>query len=153
VGGPERSSTHGVHAAAERRSNSSSRLARFENGIGSCSLEPDNTEVIDPGSYADVAVKSRSHLKVRSGTYEFNSLSFEPQAVLDIDNTAGPVFIYVRTTFGFSGTVVETKRRMLWTGPVKERLLAAGVCERHKRERMWCREQSVRAELRVLMTT
>ncbi len=41
---------------------------------GSCSLEPDNTEVIDPGSYGDIAVKSRSHLKIRSGTYYFNSL-------------------------------------------------------------------------------
>ena len=75
---------------------------------GSCSLEPNNTEVIDPGSYGDVAVKSRSHLKIRSGTYYFNSLSFEPQAVLDINNTAGPVFIYIRTSFAFSGTVVET---------------------------------------------
>ncbi len=75
---------------------------------GSCSLEPDNTEVIDPGSYGDIAVKSRSHLKIRSGTYYFNSLSFEPQAELDIANTAGPVFIYIRTTFAFSGTVVET---------------------------------------------
>ncbi|MEO8902260.1 MAG: SpvB/TcaC N-terminal domain-containing protein, partial [Polyangiaceae bacterium] len=75
---------------------------------GSCSLEPNNTEVVDPGSYGDISVKSRSHLKIRSGTYYFNSLSFEPQAVLDIDNTAGPVFIYVRTSFAFSGTVVET---------------------------------------------
>jgi RHS repeat-associated protein len=74
---------------------------------GSCSLEPDNTEVIDPGSYGDIAVKSRSHLKIRSGTYYFNSLSFEPQSVLEIDNRAGPVFIYMRTTFAFGGTVVE----------------------------------------------
>jgi hypothetical protein len=74
---------------------------------GSCSLEPDNTEVIDPGSYGDIAVKSRSHLKIRSGTYYFNSLSFEPQSVLEIDNRAGPVFIYVRTTLAFGGTVVE----------------------------------------------
>jgi RHS repeat-associated protein len=77
---------------------------------GSCSLEPDNTEVVDPGSYGDIAVKSRSHLKVRSGTYYFNSLSFESQSELDIDNSAGPVFLYVRTNFAFSGSVVETNR-------------------------------------------
>jgi RHS repeat-associated protein len=75
---------------------------------GNCSLEPGNVEVIDPGSYGNLAVKSGSHLKIRSGTYYFNSLSFEPQAVLDIDNAAGPVFIYIRGTFAFSGTVAET---------------------------------------------
>lgn len=74
---------------------------------GSCSLEPDNTEIIDPGSYGAIAIKSRSHLKIRSGKYYFASLSFEPESVLDIDNTAGPVFIYVRTDFAFSGTVLE----------------------------------------------
>jgi RHS repeat-associated protein len=74
---------------------------------GSCDLQPDNTQVLDPASYGDMSVKSRSHLQLRSGTYYFNSLSLEPQAELDIDNTAGPVFIYVLTTFSFSGTVVE----------------------------------------------
>ena len=74
---------------------------------GSCSLEPGNSQTIDPSGYGDIAVKSRSRLKIRSGTYYFNSLSFEPQSELDIDNTAGPVFIYVRTSFAFGGTVVE----------------------------------------------
>jgi len=73
---------------------------------GTCSIEPDNVQTIDPGSYGDIAVKSRSHLKVRSGTYFFNALSFDPQAKLDVDNTAGPVFIYIKNSFAFSGSVV-----------------------------------------------
>jgi len=74
---------------------------------GTCSIEPDKSQTIDPGSYGDIAVKSRSHLKLRSGTYFFTSLSLDPQAILDVDNTSGPVFIYIKSSFAFSGSVAD----------------------------------------------
>ncbi|HKO47649.1 MAG TPA: FG-GAP-like repeat-containing protein, partial [Polyangiaceae bacterium] len=74
---------------------------------GTCNIEPDNAQTIEPGSYGNIAVKSRSHLKLRSGTYFFGSLSLDPQAILDVDNTTGPVFIYVKNSFTFSGSTVE----------------------------------------------
>jgi RHS repeat-associated protein len=76
---------------------------------GSCDLQPDLTETIDPGTYGAISVKARSHLKLRAGTYYFTSLSLEATAVLDVDNAAGPVFVNVRNAFAWSGSVVETQ--------------------------------------------
>jgi choice-of-anchor A domain-containing protein len=76
---------------------------------GSCLVQPDNTETIDPGTYGDITVYSRSHLKLRTGTYYFKSLSIDSGAFLDVDNAAGPVFVNVRNAFGWNGTVAETQ--------------------------------------------
>jgi RHS repeat-associated protein len=76
---------------------------------GSCDIQPDNTETIDPGTYGAISVKGRSHLKLRAGTYYFSSLSLEATAFLDVDNAAGPVFVNVKNAFAWSGTVVETQ--------------------------------------------
>ncbi|HEY3500066.1 MAG TPA: collagen-binding domain-containing protein, partial [Polyangiaceae bacterium] len=76
---------------------------------GSCDLQPDKTQIIDPGTYGNIVVKARSHLKLRAGTYYFTSLSLEATAILDVDNGAGPVFINVKNAFAWSGAVVETQ--------------------------------------------
>ncbi|HWP05651.1 MAG TPA: hypothetical protein VNN72_07910, partial [Polyangiaceae bacterium] len=76
---------------------------------GSCDLQPDRTQTIDPGSYGNIAVKPRSHLKLRAGTYYFTSLTLESTAVLDVDNAAGPIFVNVKNGFAWSGKVVETQ--------------------------------------------
>ncbi len=70
---------------------------------GAVSLEPDVVRSLEPGNYGLLAVKSRAHLKLHRGTYRFEDGAVEPDAYLDIDNTAGPVFLYFRGSLIFSG--------------------------------------------------
>jgi hypothetical protein len=72
---------------------------------GNVSPEPDRSQTLASGAYADVSIKSRSTLYLTSGVYSFRSLSLEPQATLSIDTSAGPIFIYVETGFTFRGAV------------------------------------------------
>jgi hypothetical protein len=72
---------------------------------GNIDLEPDQSGELLPGAYGDVSVKSRSTLTLHAGTYFFHSLSLEPQAVLKVTNTGSPVFIYMQSSFAFSGNV------------------------------------------------
>ncbi len=70
---------------------------------GPVNLEPDQQRSLVPGSFASVAVKSRSTLTLASGTYFFTSIAMEPQAILKVN---GPVTIEVRDNATFRGTVV-----------------------------------------------
>jgi hypothetical protein len=71
---------------------------------GNIDLEPGQTRpALAPGSYGDVAVKSGAVLPLAAGTFFFNSLDVEPQAVLNV--SAGPVFLYVATNLLLKGTI------------------------------------------------
>jgi RHS repeat-associated protein len=76
------------------------------NTRGNCTLPATQTQIIDPGSYGTVAVGIGAHLKLRTGTYYFRGLSLGLASFLDVDNSVGPVYVYVRDTFSFSGIVV-----------------------------------------------
>jgi hypothetical protein len=67
---------------------------------------PDRTIAAAPGRYGSITIDARSTLDVRSGTYYFDSLRFEPTSRLRLTHGAGPVVIYVRDTFVFRGAVV-----------------------------------------------
>jgi hypothetical protein len=70
---------------------------------GAVSLEPDVVRSLEPGNYGSLAVKSRAHLKLHRGTYRFEDGAIEADGYLDIDNAAGPVFLYFRGSLIFSG--------------------------------------------------
>jgi hypothetical protein len=70
---------------------------------GSVSVGPDATRALSPESYAAVTVQSRVVLKLRTGVCYFDSLTFEPQATLQLDQTAGRVTIYVKSVLTFRG--------------------------------------------------
>lgn len=73
---------------------------------GSVHLEPDQQLALPPADYGTVAVKSRSTVTLSTGTYDFDTLQVaEPQAKLVIDDSAGPVIIYVRNQFTYRGNV------------------------------------------------
>src|SRR5690606_26559621 len=55
------------------------------------------------GAYGNVSIKSRAVLTLVAGTYTMNSLSVEPQAKLVFDDSAGPIFIYVRDALTYRG--------------------------------------------------
>ena len=65
---------------------------------GPVTLQPDTTQTLAPGSYTSVTIFSRSHLTLSAGTYFMTSLDLEPQAHLNLDQSAGPVLIYVRNS-------------------------------------------------------
>jgi hypothetical protein len=75
---------------------------------GSVVVAPDTTRVLTPGVYGAGSVQSRAVLKLRSGTYYFDSLAFEPQAVLELDQAAGAVTIYVKSQLTFRGSTRVT---------------------------------------------
>lgn len=73
---------------------------------GDVHLEPDQQETLSPALYGTVAVKSRATLKLNTGTYQFGALhAAEPQSKLLIDDSAGPVIIYVRDQLTYRGQV------------------------------------------------
>jgi hypothetical protein len=68
-------------------------------------LDVNNEVPLAPGSNGNVSVKSGGKLLLSSGTYYFNSLSTEPQGQIVIDESAGPVFLYIRSSFMHKGTL------------------------------------------------
>lgn len=73
---------------------------------GNVSIEPDRQVTLTPAKYGNVSIKSRSSVTLSTGIYEFNSLDvLEPQAKLIIDDAAGPVIIYVKSSFIYRGGV------------------------------------------------
>jgi hypothetical protein len=56
-----------------------------------------------PGSYGSVNVQGGT-LNLRAGTYYIDRLTLEPNAIVNVNTTSGPVYIYVRTAFLHKGT-------------------------------------------------
>lgn len=65
-------------------------------------------KVLAPGSYGSVTVNSRATLTLSTGTYLFASFDTEPQATLNLNEAAGPIFIYVQNTLLYKGTETQT---------------------------------------------
>jgi hypothetical protein len=74
---------------------------------GAVDIEPGQSRTLKPGAYTDVAVKSRATLSLSTGTYFFDSLDIEPQAVVSCNSKAGQIVIYVRRGLIFRGAFTE----------------------------------------------
>ena len=61
-----------------------------------------------PGAYPDVDVKPTGSLSISTGTYTFQSLGVESNGTLNIDNSAGPVYLYMQNGFTFRGVINTT---------------------------------------------
>jgi hypothetical protein len=79
--------------------------------LPSASLEPGVRGSILPGAYAASDIKAGAHLGLSTGTYTFDALMVQTGAFLDIDNTAGAVFVYVREGFTYRGTVTRAAEK------------------------------------------
>ena len=73
---------------------------------GYIDVHPDGSQTLAPGAYAGVSAKSRAHLYLSTGTYLMDQLFTEPQSVLHLDTSAGPIYIYVRNYFFHRGEMV-----------------------------------------------
>lgn len=69
-------------------------------------VEPNTTLTLEPGSYGNAQIKGV--LELSSGSYDFESLSFEPGSVLKLNQNEGPVRIHVASTVTFRGVVEST---------------------------------------------
>ena len=58
-----------------------------------------------PGSYCAVAINAGSTLRLTAGTYYAQSLHLESQSTLLIDDSAGPVILYVNSSLQWKGHV------------------------------------------------
>lgn len=74
---------------------------------GSVLLEPDQVQTIAPAAYDIIRVKSRSKLKLSSGVYRSSSFEVEPQAVIEVDQSGGPVWVIVDQAVHWRGRIVD----------------------------------------------
>ncbi|MFZ5892340.1 MAG: hypothetical protein ACOY0T_14875 [Myxococcota bacterium] len=65
-----------------------------------------------PGAYGNVQAEAASVIRLRSGRYTLDSLELAPESVLEVDNTRGPVFVWIRSKLSMAGTIVD-----YWTHP------------------------------------
>jgi hypothetical protein len=93
---------------------------------------------LPPGPYDHLHVEQNSIMRLRTGTYYTNALTVDPEGLLEIDNTAGPVQIWIRDSlvlrhwmldysvqpsilFGYAGKsppVIDTHLRGTFVAPV-----------------------------------
>lgn len=62
---------------------------------------------LPPGAYGSTSISPLSTALLRAGHYHFDSLMLEEGGVLRIDNTAGPVYVWVRNQLVLSGFIEE----------------------------------------------
>jgi photosystem II stability/assembly factor-like uncharacterized protein len=71
---------------------------------GNVTLNPGQTSPIAPAAYNQVTIFSRATANLRAGNYFFNSFDLEPQAVLSLNQGAGPIEIQIRNSMIWRGT-------------------------------------------------
>ena len=70
--------------------------------------EPEETKPVLPGAYYGYTMAKRdSVLELGAGDYFFEHLQIGDKATLSIDQTAGPVRLYVKSTLDYKGRVVS----------------------------------------------
>jgi hypothetical protein len=76
----------------------------FPTAGAAVTLAVNEQRAIAPGSHGAVTMNTASVLFLRSGDYYFTSLDVQPQSVLVLDDSAGPVRIYVKSSLIFRGS-------------------------------------------------
>jgi hypothetical protein len=76
----------------------------FPTAGAAVTLAVNEQRAIAPGSHGAVTLNTASVLFLRSGDYYFTSLDVQPQSVLVLDDSAGPVRIYVKSSLIFRGS-------------------------------------------------
>jgi hypothetical protein len=72
-------------------------------------LQPGGQGTLAPGAYQSTSIASRATLHLSSGTYFFTSIDIEPQATVSLNDTAGPVIIFLRDSATLRGTFSTTR--------------------------------------------
>jgi DNA-binding protein YbaB len=75
--------------------------------IGTIDLEPGQTQTAPPGYYANLHPKNGAIATLSSGVYYFNTLFLEPGSTVKLNQSSGPVVIWVKSSFTHRGTFVD----------------------------------------------
>jgi hypothetical protein len=67
----------------------------------------DESKNVDPGQYGTLNASSRGTLTLRTGTYYLSSLIIESAGTVRLDQSAGPVIIYMTNTLTLRGSIVS----------------------------------------------
>ncbi|HVU02959.1 MAG TPA: hypothetical protein VHE30_14465 [Polyangiaceae bacterium] len=87
------------------RSNGPVLHAQFPTtSLGSLNVLPLQTQTLAPGRYSALNVSPGGTLNLRSGIYYFDAYVVDPLSTVIVDESAGPVEIYVNTTIQHMGT-------------------------------------------------
>jgi|GEM_PF-5901408 len=78
---------------------------------GDVNLEPDTQRTLAPGAYRNLSVKSRATLNLTAGTYFFQAAAIEPQAIIGLTTTGGPVVVYLSGALTFRGSILDRQDR------------------------------------------
>ncbi|MCG8556654.1 MAG: hypothetical protein MJD61_15415, partial [Proteobacteria bacterium] len=62
---------------------------------------------LDPGGYEDVLIGSASSLRLRAGTYLFSELTVPIDSQLRVDDSDGPVVVYLQGNLELGGSIVD----------------------------------------------
>ena len=84
---------------------------RFPTPSGDVVLQPRATRTLAPGSYGVVTVQPTAKLTLTAGTYFFQSLDFESQALVSLDDRNGPISLYVANSVIYRGAVSDTANK------------------------------------------
>jgi DNA-binding protein YbaB len=71
--------------------------------IGTIEVDADKQQTAGPGYYSKLKLQPRAQAFLRSGVYYFNEVLLEPDSKVWLDQTAGPVIVYVKTSFTYRG--------------------------------------------------
>ena len=71
--------------------------------LGTIELEPNQQQTAGPGYYNKLHPKQNAQVFLSKGTYYFNELFLEPGSKVWLDQTSGPIVIWVRNVFTFRG--------------------------------------------------
>lgn len=80
-------------------------------GSNNVTVPVDGELSLEPGSYNNLQVFSRSTLHLGAGTYVFRNFRLEPDVILDLDIAAGPIVVQVLESVNFAD-----RTRMTWVG-------------------------------------
>lgn len=72
---------------------------------GDVRLEPGQVRAIAPGSYRQLAVKQNAKVTLRAGTYYFTQWMLDSGSNVVVDDSAGPVTVFISTDLTVRGTV------------------------------------------------
>ncbi len=74
---------------------------------GTIEPEPDQQQSAGPGYYNKLHAKSRAQVFLSSGVYYFNEFLLEPDSKLWLEQSAGPVILYVKNAFTHRGAILD----------------------------------------------
>jgi DNA-binding protein YbaB len=75
---------------------------------GTIELEPNQQSTAAPGYYNKLSAKSGAQVFLSAGVYFFNEFFLEPDSKIWLNQSAGPVVIYVKDTFTYRGAIADS---------------------------------------------